>query len=353
MSVCVLTTDKEIFMRFARFFCAAFALALFTGCAAQTAEIPSAATAASPAVSSSQQTVRTDAELESQLDTLVGGDYTALRAFADANIQAAPEALADRMVYALMDASRAMLNESNDFIYGTNSAEIQKILFDAYGGSDGKMPRHICAEDKQVLQEKTKSSAELSALQKWFNSGLCLLNAEGSYYFALDLPEYEAAYAAYTSDGLADYLHIGSTETTDPLTNEEILAVSPEELSRRAVSYERFLAQHSTAPYAGDVRILLNVAVYKLVIPSYTDNLLDESGRVRTTMLTEYSRLAAREDCPAVQLAAQGTLESIAASPNGIVAENGLPSDDFTENAMQRSEQVQHKLDELYGALEK
>ena len=56
---------------------------------------------------------------------------------------------------------------------------------------------------------------------------------------------------------------------------------------------------------------------------------------------------------PAVQLAAQGTLESIAASPNGIVAENGLPSDDFTENAMQRSEQVQHKLDELYGALEK
>ncbi len=324
------------------------AAALLTGCAAGAASAaqPAAQSAPSPAPSAAESAADT-AALSAQLDELAAGDYAPLHSFVERNISAVPSALADRMALALFGASRQALTGANDYIYSEKGAAAQQAIRAAY--PDGRAPSVISGADKTALLEKLDDGAVRSALRAWTEQGLALTSSEGSYYFVVDYPEYEALCSGYAGAEIREFLAIAAAETRQPLTNEEYLAVTPEELGRRAISYETFLAAHGDASCTSYVRILLNVAVYKLAHPAYSDGVLDNDGRVNTTMMSVYARLAGRDDCPVLQSICQGTLDAIR-SQNGSIAD-GYDMSAFNEGADARTAGAQAQLDALYGAL--
>lgn len=316
------------------------ALILLAGCGAEAAA-PGAETE-DPAAS---------AGVEEQLESLAGGEYGPLKTFVDENLEGASPELAGEMAQALIQASERELEAANAYIYSEDSREIQSAIVEAIPQEMEMSARSVlCAEDKNAMMENLPEGAVRDTLTPWLESGLGLRNAEGTYFFVVDYPEYSAWYGALADDATAAYLELAAGETLEATLVEEYLSVGIDTLAERAIAYETFLAQYPDFPMKDTVRIYFNGTVFKLSFPSYFDNLVDAQGHVVTDLMVAYERLSQREDCPVLQGVAQGMLEFIAAQPDGVVSD-GYDMDALSENASAVYRLAQQTADELYGAL--
>ena len=290
------------------------------------------------------------AQLEEQLDALVTGEYGELRAFVDQQVESASPELAGKMVQALLMASEKELEAANAYIYSEDAPEIQKAITDAIPSElEGSARSVLCASDKMTMMENLAEGDVKETLSPWLESGLGLRNAEGTYFFVVDYPEYLEQYAEAVDEATAAFLEIAVEETREATLVEEYLSVDVQTLGERAIAYETFLAQYPDFPEKDQVRIYFNGTVSKLSFPSYFDNLVDAQGHVATDLMVLYERLSEREDCPVLQSVAQGMLEFITAQPDGVVSD-GYNLDALSENASSVFQQAQQLADELYGA---
>ena len=323
------------------------ALLLLSGCGTAESKEPAALPSPSPSPSGSAAQ-----PLEDRLAALAGGDYAALRAFVDENLPNADAGTAGKMVQALVVSSENSLTPANDYIYSDQGGDpaVQEAIFTAVDSLNGAITpyRPVCAGDKQTLLDALPAGGVKDSLTAWFARGLCLECGEGSYYFAVDYPEYLDSYASAADPATAEFLHITSAESLEPLTVEEYLAVSPATLGERAAAYESFLAGSPDFPLGDTVRVLLNVAVAKLSFPSPFDSLTDEQGKVVPDMLAVYEKLAAEDGCPVIQSVSRDMLGYIAEQPDGVVCQN-YDVTALNENSAAITAQAQKQIAQLYG----
>lgn len=316
------------------------ALLLLTGCGAE---------AAGPAEESEDPTV--SAGLEEQLNALSAGDYGPLRAFADENLDEASPELAGKMIGSLIQASERELEAANAYIYSEDGREIQNVITDAIPQEMEMSARSVlCGEDKTAMMENLAEGGVRDTLMPWLETGLGLRNAEGTYFFVVDYPEYSAQYGDRVDEATAAYLELTAGETQEATLVSEYLSVEIDTLAERAAAYENFLARYPDFPVKDTVRIYFNGTVSKLSFPSQFDNLVDAQGHVVTDLMVVYERLSQREDYPVLQELGQSMLEFVAAQPDGVVSD-GYDMTLLSENASAVYARAQQTADELYGTL--
>ena len=194
------------------------------------------------------------------------------------------------------------------------------------------------------LMEEAEIKEELVA---FLNQGLGLYNADGSYYFGVDYPEYFEAYGTFVSADINEYLHILDRESKDNLTVEEYLAVSEEELSRRAISYESYLKNAKRAETTEDIRMLLMVSVWKLVNPTPFDGLADENFVTNKALMEVYQELVTKDEYPVVQEAVKGILAFVATREDGVLG-SYEDMDALYETSRELHKQADQRIKELY-----
>ena len=205
----------------------------------------------------------------------------------------------------------------------------------------------LCASDKEALLDKMPEGEIKTQLSAWMEMGLCLHNAEGTYFFVVDYPEYLAEYGQTVDGATADFLTLAADEVKAPTLVEEYLSVDVETLGQRALAYETFLSQYPDFALADKVRIYWNGALSKLVYPTLYDQLVDESGQASADLMALYQELAGQTACPVLQSTAQSMLDFIVAQPDQSLAD----SDQVSQNASALAEEARQMADELYGPL--
>lgn len=322
------------------------ALAVLGGCANSAAGQPGDASR-----SESAPVEQSDSkELESQLGTLKTGDYAPLRDFVNTNVQAVSLETADKMVQALIEASEDVLIEATDYIYSEEGMAVTDAIYAVCEANPELLvhPAAIYSSDKDRLLENLQDSDLKDTLADYFNQGLGLASAEGTYYFDVDYVAYSEKFGTYIDGEMADYLDIMSTEALQPLTVEEYLAVSPAELGERATAYETYLQNYPNIDYLDNVRMLLQTAVWKLVSPSPFDGMTDDDGRLSSDFATVYSELADKEDCPVLQEAVQGILAFIDTQENGAIGQYDA-MEELMITADDLYTQAEQHITDLYG----
>lgn len=315
-------------------------LALLAGCAAKSS---SSSTASSITVQPDE------VALNQQLEELAGGEYAPLKEFVDASLAKATPAQAGEMVQALILASERQLTSAAEYIYGDNRAEIQAAILAALpeAPTETENLSTLCASDKEALLDKMPEGEIKTQLSAWMEMGLCLHNAEGTYFFVLDYPEYLAEYGQTVDGATADFLTLAADEVKAPTLVEEYLSVDVETLGQRALAYETFLSQYPDFSLADKVRIYWNGALSKLVYPTLYDQLVDEAGQASADLMALYQELAGQTACPVLQSTAQSMLDFIAAQSDQSLAD----SDQVSQNASALAEEARQMADELYGPL--
>lgn len=315
-------------------------LALFAGCAAKSSSSSSAA---------SVNVQPDEVALSQQLEELADGEYAPLREFVDQSLAEATSAQAGEMVQALILASERQLTAASEYIYGENRREIQAAIQAALPETptETESLSTICASDMAALLEKMPEGEIKTQLSAWMEMGLCLHNAEGTYFFVVDYPAYLAEYGQAVDGATADFLTLAADEVKTPTLVEEYLSVDVETLGQRALAYETFLSQYPDFALADKVRIYWNGTLSKLVYPTLYDQLVDENGQVSADLMALYQELAGQTACPVLQSTAQAMLDFVAAQPDQSLAD----SDRVSQNASALASQARQMADELYGPL--
>lgn len=273
-------------------------------------------------------------------------DYETLHSFVKQNIaQASPE-LAGQMVQNLILSSEKMLTPSADYIYGKNYKEIRSTILVAIP-KDIENPAVICGSDKEKFIKNLPNGEIKNKLSKWLRSGLCLRNLEGTYFFAIDYPEYLEKYSLYTDEATTQYLNLCAKETIQSTIISEILTIDVQELNEHAIAYEKFLKDYPNFPMNELIYANFNTTISKLINPTIYDNLIDTNGHVSKDLLVIYQNLSKQDNYPILQYIGQEMLQFINNQPNNIVYQD-YNSDKLSSSASIIYKKVHKLLNELY-----
>lgn len=277
---------------------------------------------------------------------MIDQDYETLHSFVKQNIaQTSPE-LAGQMVQNLILSSEKMLTPSADYIYSKNYKEIRSTILLAIP-KDIENPAVICGSDKEKFIKNLPNGEIKNKLSKWLHSGLCLRNLEGTYFFAIDYPEYLEKYSLYTDEATTQYLNLCAKETIQPTVISEILTIDIQELNERAITYEKFLKDYPNFPMNEIIYANFNTTISKLINPTIYDNLIDTNGHVSKDLLVIYQNLSKQDNYPILQYIGQEMLQFINNQPNNIVYQD-YTSDKLSSNASIIYKKVHQLLNELY-----
>ena len=274
---------------------------------------------------------------------LKNSDYKIHRNFVELHIQEVDSEFASDMVLDLIAKSKESLGPANDFIYGDNYMEIDKLIYDTYESNQGSFERAYAffGKDKHTLIELMEKSELRDGIDQYLNQGLGLYNAEGSYYFGLDYSDYFERYGLMVSEDMHTYLSIMDKEAKEHLTIEEYLGVSFEELGKRAVSYETYLKNTEIEETKEDIRMLLMVSLWKLASPTPFDGMADDNFVIEEDMMKVYQELVMNDDTPVIQETVKGLLAFADSRENGV-----LGSYENSEELMNRSAELHKKADQ-------
>jgi hypothetical protein len=89
------------------------------------------------------------------------------------------------------------------------------------------------------------------------NSGYKIETAEGMYYPVIDYEMYKK-YQSNLTPNLAAYIDIMSVESQQPPAKDAALRISWDELVKRALAQERYLAQYPDSPKTTEIKMLLD-----------------------------------------------------------------------------------------------
>lgn len=246
----------------------------------------------------------------------------------------------------LILSSEKMLTPSADYIYGKNYKEIRSTILVAIP-KDIENPAVICGSDKEKFIKNLPNGEIKNKLSKWLRSGLCLRNLEGTYFFAIDYPEYLEKYSLYTDEATTQYLNLCAKETIQSTIISEILTIDVQELNERAIAYEKFLKDYPNFPMNELIYANFNTTISKLINPTIYDNLIDTNGHVSKDLLVIYQNLSKQDNYPILQYIGQEMLQFINNQPNNIVYQD-YNSDKLSSNASIIYKKVHKLLNELY-----
>lgn len=272
-----------------------------------------------------------------------------MMSYVDKNIQLVNKEAADNLVISVLKQSFAELDESNSYMYGTDSLEVNDAINVAVTEHQNKFSGKFYMGSDQIymIEDSVKNSTIKKNLKDLFSRGHGLVSAEGSYYATVDYPYFYEKYSNYVSDSLADYLNIASIEVQEPTTVEEYLAISFEELEKRVISYEKFLKTHKDFEFEGEVRILYMSSLWKIINPNVFDGMLDDNFRVKNEVMDMYNRLKSMNDYPVLQHAAKGILEFINSREDGVVGSYDN-MEELYDTSYKLQDEVGNMIDELY-----
>lgn len=333
------------------------ALILIVGCKKETSADTAPQTADNTTTADTAPAVEEKPAAETPVTKDLASDYEALKASGlsasaitqflkdnkkDMNSVLGTEVMTDYITY-----MRQALDSQTEIFYSDSYIDIHQAIDKAIEEHSADFENNmLVGAGKVKILEYMDNPDFKKVLEQCFEDGLGLMNGEGTYYPVIDYYAMNAEYGQFANEELKAFLDLAGTETQKPLTVEEYLAVTPQELGDRALAYERFLVKYPDALYRDEVRNNLMVAIWKLVNPNPFDGMLNEDFTLSPELDMVYQQLLKADDAPVVQTSVRGILE-FAASMNGVLGT--LDNEDaLMEESYKLHDAASKQITELY-----
>jgi hypothetical protein len=197
-----------------------------------------------------------------------------------------------------------------DKYYSEEFIDIHSALNDGYKESQIEFESiaGYVGESKSMILDFLEEPSHRQLVEDTFSKGYGLMSGEGSYYPVVDYVLLNNYYSDFTTSAMSEYLEILSDEQLLPTYVEEYLAISPILLAERAERYETFIKNYPDFAWIEDMRIQLNVALFKLSGPNPFDGTVDDNFEISEQMQEAYRKILEVEDCPVTETLVKGVI---------------------------------------------
>lgn len=270
-----------------------------------------------------------------------------VKSFVDENIHKANEALADKMLFYVIDLMYNSMEAEVEYFYGENSHDVQTQIVTAYEVGKDKYERSyvFVGKDRYTLLKDMRDESVIKHMKLLFDRGYGINSGEGTFYPIIDYKNMKNNYINSVSEATAEYLDIMACETDDPTIIEEFLSVEIEELRYRAWRYEEFLDKNSDLSIVEDIRMKFLVCIWKLVSPNPFDGMLNEDYTVTKELDLVYKSILDDNNHPVTYDAVKGIIKFIEEKDGVLGSYSGMDeayeiASDLHYKAMQQVEEI-------------
>lgn len=329
-------------------------LILAVGCTPKAPDItatetPAVATEATTDATESTTTPESDS-LQSTFDALIATNPgpIAIKKFIMDFSNDMDQNLTTAALTAWLDALYNGLTEEIDLYYAEGSQTLHESISNtiAANAEDFASSTTVFSSEKSALLKGIQDPKHAKTIASSFEKGYALVSAEGTFYPVIDYVTLSETYSKQVTENMSEYFKLMALEQKTPVTSEAYLAISPNELGQRALSYENYLKVYPKGIYREDIRILLMTSIWKLVNPTPFDGLLTEEYKIAPDLAATYDELLKHAEAPVVFESVKGIL-AYSEGQNGILGTIDNMDDLMTESYKLHQE-ASDKIYELY-----